>query len=87
MAGGLKQFGRPEKITLIRQTLKGSEVYTVNLQDKKILESDYFYLMPNDVIYVEPIKGRAFLDTKFPYALVFSTLSLALSVMIYMEIK
>jgi polysaccharide export outer membrane protein len=87
IAGGLKDFGRPDKVTLIRQTLKGSDVYTLNLQDKKILESDYFYLMPNDVIYVEPIKGRPFLDTKFPYALVFSTLSLALSVAIYLEIK
>ena len=88
MAGGLKEFGRPDKITLVRQTLQGSEVHTLNLQDKKVLESDYFYLMPNDVIYVEPIKGRAFLGSKFPYPLIFSTLSIALSAtVIYLELK
>jgi polysaccharide export outer membrane protein len=85
MAGGIKEFGRPDKITLIRQTLKGSDVYTLNLQDKKILESDYFYLMPNDVIYVEPLKGKAFLSTQFPYGLVLSTLSIGLTVYIILK--
>lgn len=79
MAGGLKDFGNVKKITLVRQTLKGSEVYVLDLSDKKMLESDYFYLMPNDIVYVEPMKAKTWAYVQFPYSLVFSVISLALS--------
>jgi polysaccharide biosynthesis/export protein len=87
LAGGFKEYGKVRKITLVRQTLTGSDVYTIDLSNKKVLESDYFYLMPNDVIYVEPLKGKSFLFTQFPYATILSTLSLTLSVLIYFEVK
>jgi len=79
MAGGLKDFGNVRKITLVRQTLKGSEMYYLDLGDKKLLESDYFYLMPNDIVYVEPMKAKSWAYTQFPYTLIFSILSLGLS--------
>jgi polysaccharide export outer membrane protein len=87
LAGGFKEYGKVRKITLVRQTLTGSDVYTIDLSNKKVLESDYFYLMPNDVIYVEPLKGKSFLFTQFPYATILSALSLTLSVLIYFEVK
>ena len=87
MAGGLKEFGDNKKITLVRQTLKGSDVYYLDLSDKKILESDYFYLLPNDVIYVQPLKAKTYLFSQFPYSLVFSTASLALTILIYLKVK
>lgn len=87
LAGGFKEYGKVRKITLVRQTLSGSDVYTIDLSNKKVLESDYFYLMPNDVIYVEPLKGKSFLFTQFPYATILSALSLTLSVLIYFEVK
>ena len=87
MAGGFKEFGNNRKVTLVRQTIKGSDVYYLDLSSKKILESDYFYLLPNDIIYVQPLKSKSYLFSQFPYGLVFSTASLALSVMIYLEVK
>jgi polysaccharide export outer membrane protein len=87
LAGGFKEYGKVRKITLVRQTLNGSDVYSVDLSNKKVLESDYFYLMPNDVIYVPPLKGKSFLFTQFPYATIFSALSLTLSALIYFEVK
>lgn len=87
LAGGLKEFGNNKKVTLVRQTLKGSDVYYLDLSNKKILESDYFYLLPNDIIYVEPLKSKSYLFSQFPYGLIFSTASLALSVMIYLKVK
>jgi polysaccharide biosynthesis/export protein len=87
MAGGLKDFGNNKRVTLIRQTLKGSDVYYLDLSDKKFLESDNFYLMPNDILYVEPLKGKTYLFSQFPYGLIFSTASLALSLLIYLKVK
>lgn len=87
MAGGIKEFGNNRKVTLVRQTLKGSDVYYLDLSNKKILESDYFYLLPNDLVYIEPLKGKSYLFSQFPYGLVFSTASIALSVLIYLKVK
>jgi polysaccharide export outer membrane protein len=87
LAGGIKEFGNNRKITLVRQTLKGSDIFYLNLNDKNILESDYFYLQPNDIVYVSPMKGKTYLFSTFPYSLVFSIASLGLSVMIYLKVQ
>ena len=87
MAGGFKDFGNNKKITLVRQTLKGSDIFYLDLSNKKILESDYFYLLPNDLIYVEPLNAKTYLFTQFPYGLVFSTISFGLSILIYFKVK
>jgi len=82
IAGGLKDFGNPLKVSLVRQTLTGSQIFYLNLQDNKLLESDNFYLMPNDVIYVEPMKAKTWAYTTFPYGIFLSVISIGLSVYI-----
>ena len=77
-AGGLKEFGNVKKVKLVRQTQTGSNMYTLDLTDNKILESPYFYLMPNDVIYVEPMNSKSAAYSTFPY----STLLVALSTLL-----
>ncbi len=78
MGGDLTDFAKRNKIAIIRQTSDGSEIIRVDLNDKRILESDYYYLLPNDILYAEPIKAKQFVSTNFPYGLVFSILSTAL---------
>lgn len=75
MGGDMTDFAKRDKIAIIRQTSRGSKIVRVNLNDKRILESDYFYLLPNDIVYAEPIKAKQFVSTNFPYGLVFSILS------------
>lgn len=54
MAGDLTQGASRENIKLIRQKPGGSEVVLLDLKDPNIVQSQYYYLQPNDVIYVEP---------------------------------
>lgn len=75
MAGDLDDFANREQIKLIRQTKKGTQIHQLDLTDQDFLESDYYYLMPNDVIYVEPLKGKQFAFANFPYTVVFSGIS------------
>jgi len=58
LAGDLTDFGNRENITLIRQTQSGSKAILLNLQDPKLLSSEYYYLQPNDAIYVQPLKAK-----------------------------
>jgi len=76
-AGGTKNFGNLKKVKLVRQTLNGSELYYLNLTDNGVLQSDQFYLLPNDVVYIEPLKSKSFAFDNFPYAIILSTISTA----------
>jgi len=39
------------------------------------MASEYFYVMPNDVIYAPPMKGRFFKMDAFPYSIILSTVT------------
>ena len=79
-AGGIETFGNREKIKLIRQTTKGSKVYYVDLTDNGVLESDQFYLLPNDVVYVEPMNSKNLAFEKVPYSVIISTVTLGVAI-------
>lgn len=78
MAGDLTEFANRQEVTIIRQTKTGSETIKIDLEKATVLSSDYYYLKPNDIIYVEPLKIKQYGFATFPYALVFSTISTTL---------
>jgi polysaccharide biosynthesis/export protein len=59
-AGGIGDYGKRNQVIVIRTTPNGAKTYSVNLQDKNILSSEAYFLMPNDVIIVEPYKHKIF---------------------------
>jgi len=83
LGGDLTDFAKRDKIAIIRQTTNGSQIVRINLNNKRILESDYFYLLPNDIVYAEPIKAKQFVSSNFPYGLVFSILSAILLLYVF----
>ncbi len=78
MAGDLTDFAKRNKVAVIRQTKDGSSVHYVDLTQRDILESPFFYLKPNDIVYVGPVRGKQFAFANFPYAVVFSAISTGL---------
>jgi polysaccharide export outer membrane protein len=66
-AGDLSVYGRRSNILLIRKTTDHKD-FTVKLDltKKELLNSPYFYLRQNDVIYVEPLPTKTINnDTNF----------------------
>jgi polysaccharide export outer membrane protein len=61
LAGGITDFGNFKVVKLIRQTPNGSDIYLLDITSNKILESPYYYLMPNDVILNPEISNRGFI--------------------------
>lgn len=59
LAGDLTIFGRRENVLLIRENEGKKEFVRFDLNNSKLFGSPYFYLRQNDVIYVEPNKGKA----------------------------
>lgn len=76
LAGNMTNFAKNNAVKIIRQTDNGSEIVTVDMGSADILSSPYYYLKPNDIIYVEPLKIKQWGFTAFPYATVFSIVSL-----------
>ena len=58
-AGDMTIYGRRDNVLLKREKADGSNEYVrLNLQDKNVVLSPYFYMQQNDVIYVEPNKAK-----------------------------
>jgi polysaccharide export outer membrane protein len=58
-AGDLTIYGCRDNVLLIREDLRGKrESFRIDLRDKKLIDSPYFYLQQNDVIYVTPNKSK-----------------------------
>jgi polysaccharide export outer membrane protein len=59
-AGGVGDYGRRDRVLVVRATPEGSKAYTLNLQDKNLLTSEAYFLQPNDVVIIEPVKQKIF---------------------------
>jgi polysaccharide export outer membrane protein len=75
MAGDLGVYSNRQKLELIRQTPDGNVVKEFSVKDRSIIGSQFFYVMPNDVIYAPPMKGRFFQMNAFPYSVILSTIT------------
>jgi polysaccharide export outer membrane protein len=79
MAGNMTNFAKIEEVRIIRQTDNGSEIITVDMGSADILASPYYYLKPNDIIYVEPLKIKQWGFTTFPYSIVLSIITMVIT--------
>lgn len=52
MSGDLQLYSKRSQIQIIRQTEKGTVVKTFDIRSRSIVDSEFYYVQPNDVIYV-----------------------------------
>jgi polysaccharide export outer membrane protein len=82
-AGGLNDWGNRKNIKLVRETPAGKLVGEINLLDPGVINSPYYYIVPHDVIVVEPDKkvyGAKTLPWAAPLGVATSLVSIALSI-------
>ena len=58
MAGDMTVYGKRDNVMVMNETKGTRTVAHLNLNEKEVLDSPYFYLQPNDVVYVEAVKSR-----------------------------
>lgn len=59
-AGGVGDYGDRSRVLVVRPIDKGTKTFRISLQDKNILSSEAYFLLPNDVVIVEPLKQKIF---------------------------
>lgn len=55
-SGDIGEKGRADNVLVIREKDDAKEFKRLNLTDKSVFYSPYFYLRPNDIVYVEPVR-------------------------------
>jgi polysaccharide export outer membrane protein len=78
MAGDMSLFSDRQKVQLIRPSPYGPMVKEFTLADRSILTSEFYYVMPNDIIYTQPMKGKGFQNNAAIYTLFLTTITTAL---------
>ncbi len=57
-SGDITITGNRKDVQIIRQFPQGTEIHSIDLTDINATKSPYYYLQPNDYIYVKPLKQK-----------------------------
>ncbi len=79
LAGDLTIYGKRENVLLVREVDGVKKTRHINLNSADFFNSPYYYLQPNDVLYIAPNKIKMNQATRNPQMIpiIISTLSLA----------
>jgi polysaccharide export outer membrane protein len=86
LGGGLSRYGNRKEIILIRS--QGDKImhYTLNLSDSKLAGTDNYYILPNDVIVVEPLKSISTSYSNITFTTVLTSISTLVQVLLFIYV-
>jgi polysaccharide export outer membrane protein len=57
-SGDIAITGNRKAVTIMRKSPTGIQMHDLDLTDISVMQSPYYYLQPNDFIYVKPLKQK-----------------------------
>lgn len=57
--GEIPVTGNKKDVLIIRQYPHGQQIHHLDLTDIKVMHSPYYYIQPNDIIYVKPLVQKS----------------------------
>ena len=60
MAGDLGEFNSRKEIKIVREKEGVTTIKTFDVRSKEIINSEFYYVEPNDIIYIRQIPGYSF---------------------------
>ena len=85
MAGDVNQFADKKRILVIRTAGEKNKTYRIDLTDENIMNSEAFYLLPDDIVIVEPLRLKAFRLNNPTISLAFSAVSTLILTLTYIN--
>lgn len=85
LSGNLNNAGDFKNVRIIRETEKGTEVLQFDIRPVSLIESQYYYIYPNDIIYVQRAKSSFYKVNNWSsfMGLISTSLSLLFTVLYY----
>ncbi|NPA44024.1 MAG: polysaccharide export protein [Chlorobi bacterium] len=81
-AGGVTEYANIKKVTVVRKEEDKRIVYNLDLSDRNLLTSQKFYLYPDDIIIIEPVKAKIAQVNIKEYMFFLSAISSALTTVV-----
>ncbi len=57
-SGDMTPTAKRGEVLLIRQYPEGTKLHRINLKDRQLMNSPFFFIQPNDQLYAEPMRVR-----------------------------
>lgn len=83
MAGDINIYGDRSRVRIVREINGKTEVKKFDIRSKDILHSEYYYIEPNDVIYIQSVNEQFFSMINFPTVLSATISTVSFGVLIY----
>lgn len=80
MAGDVTTYGDRNEVILVRNENGKNMRINIDLTSAELMASEYYYLRPNDMIYVKPMNKKFWGLAQFPWTVLLSTISTAILV-------
>ena len=87
LGGGITRYGDRKKVVLTRNLGEKITHYKINLSDSKIMSKDYYYVLPNDIIIVEPLRAVSTSYSNITYTTVLSSITTLIAVLLFTGVK
>lgn len=58
-AGDITLVGTRDKVQIIRQLPQGVKIFEIDLTDRNVINSPYYFIQPNDVINIQPLRAKS----------------------------
>lgn len=59
-SGDVTYYGNRKNVKVVRHTNEGIYTFKIDLTDKNLLASEGYYLAPNDIVYIPPVRTAVF---------------------------
>ncbi|MFW9597894.1 MAG: polysaccharide biosynthesis/export family protein [Paludibacter sp.] len=87
LAGDIGIFDDRSRVRVLRETDKGTIIKTFDLRSVDILHSEFYYVEPNDVIYIQPLNEQFFRITNLTGLFSTAVATFSFGVLIYDSVK
>ena len=77
LAGDLTDYGN-RNVSIVRRNFDGSTFGTIDITNREAVSSEYYFMQPGDLIYVEPLPAKRAGFAQFPFSVVFSAITTTL---------
>jgi polysaccharide export outer membrane protein len=78
LAGDITDYGNRNNVILVRNENGENIRAHLKLSGSEILSSSFYYIRPNDLVYVKPLRNKFWGMRQFPFSLIFSTITTGL---------
>jgi polysaccharide export outer membrane protein len=87
LGGGLTRYGDRKNVILVRSDGNKVMHYRLNLSDSRIAKKPLYYILPNDVIIVEPLNAISTSYSNITFTTVLSSITTLIAVLLFTGVK